>query len=96
MQILQRPWTSLLNPGGLDKSAPVIVMCAAGKRLTAAAKALHKAGYSRVHNLCEGFQGIRASHGYFKGQHVVNGWKNAALPRGYRLPTSGMYFNFEP
>ncbi|MEJ2316494.1 MAG: rhodanese-like domain-containing protein [Gammaproteobacteria bacterium] len=86
----------LVESRGLDKSAPVIVMCAAGKRSTAAAKALHKAGYSRVYNLYEGFEGIRASDGYFSGQRVVNGWKNAALPWGYRLPSSKMYFNFEP
>ena len=86
----------LVKSRGLDKSAPVIVMCAAGKRSTAAARALHEAGYSRVYNLYEGFEGIEASHGYFKGQRVVNGWKNAGLPWGYRLPSSRMYFNFEP
>jgi rhodanese-related sulfurtransferase len=86
----------LVESRGLDKSAPVIVMCAAGKRSTAAARALHEAGYSRVYNLYEGFEGVTASDGYFKGQRVVNGWKNAALPWGYRLPSSKMYFNFEP
>ncbi len=86
----------LVASRGLDKSAPVIVMCAAGKRSTAAARALHEAGYSRVYNLYEGFEGIEASRGYFKGQRVVNGWKNAGLPWGYRLPSSRMYFNFEP
>ena len=86
----------LVESRGLDKSAPVIVMCAAGTRSTAAAKALHKAGYSRVYNLYEGFEGVMASDGYFRGQRVVNGWKNAALPWGYRLPSSKMYFNFEP
>lgn len=86
----------LVESRGLEKSAPVIVMCAAGKRSTAAAKALHKAGYSRVYNLYEGFEGVMASDGYFRGQRVVNGWKNAALPWGYRLPSSKMYFNFEP
>ncbi|MDX1345704.1 MAG: rhodanese-like domain-containing protein [Sedimenticolaceae bacterium] len=86
----------LVASRGLDKSAPVIVMCAAGKRSTAAARALHKAGYSRVYNLYEGFEGVMASDGYFRGQRVVNGWKNAALPWGYRLPSSKMYFNFQP
>lgn len=86
----------LVESRGLDKSAPVIVMCAAGKRSTAAARALHEAGYSRVYNLYEGFEGVKASEGYFRGQRVVNGWKNAALPWGYRLPSSSMYFNFEP
>ena len=86
----------LVASRGLDKSAPVIVMCAAGKRSTAAAKALHKAGYSRVYNLYEGFEGSVAPSGYFRGQRVVNGWKNAALPWGYRLPSSKMYFNYAP
>ena len=86
----------LVASRGLDKSAPVILMCAAGKRSTAAAKALHKAGYNRVYNLYEGFEGVMASDGYFRGQRVVNGWKNAALPWGYRLPSSKMYFNFQP
>lgn len=86
----------LVESRGLDRSGPVIVMCAAGKRSTAAAKALHKAGYSRVYNLYEGFEGVKASHGYFKGKPVVNGWKNAALPWGYRLPASKMYFNYAP
>ena len=86
----------LVKSRGLDKSAPVIVMCTAGKRSTAAAKALHKAGYSRVYNLYEGFEGVMATGGYYRGQRVVNGWKNAALPWGYRLPASKMYFNYEP
>ncbi|MGD9255829.1 MAG: rhodanese-like domain-containing protein [Chromatiales bacterium] len=86
----------LVESRGLDKSDPVIVMCAAGKRSTAAAKALHKAGYSRVYNLYEGFEGVMATAGYYRGQRVVNGWKNAALPWGYRLPASKMYFNYAP
>jgi rhodanese-related sulfurtransferase len=86
----------LVESRGLDRDAAVIVMCAAGTRSTAAAKALHAAGYTRVYNLYEGFEGFKATEGYFKGQRVVNGWKNAALPWGYRLPKSKMYFNFAP
>ena len=86
----------LLETRGLDRHAPVILMCTAGSRSTAASKILHKAGFTQVYNLFEGFEGIKATDGLFKGQRVVNGWKNAALPWGYRLPASKMYFNFSP
>lgn len=86
----------LLQSRGLDRSAPLILMCTSGKRSTGAAKLLHKAGYGQVYNLYEGFEGEKAQSGPFKGQRVVNGWKNAALPWGYRLPASKMYFNFAP
>ena len=62
----------------------------------AASKLLHGSGFSRVYNLYEGFEGYKATSGPFKGQRVVNGWKNRALPWGYRLPASKMYFNFAP
>lgn len=65
---------------GLTKSDTVIVMCRSGPRSAKAANALAKAGYTKVYNLIEGFEGAAVKEGAKKGQRTVNGWKNANLP----------------
>ena len=64
----------------LTKSDTVIVMCRSGPRGAKAANALAKAGYSKVYNLIEGFEGAAVNKGPKKGQRTINGWKNANLP----------------
>ena len=81
---------------GLTREAPIVIMCTSGSRAPYAAKALHKAGYKKVYTSIEGFEGIKAKEGPNKGQRLVNGWKNHNLPWSYKLPTSKMYFNFDP
>jgi rhodanese-related sulfurtransferase len=65
-----------LKEKGLDKNAPIILMCRSGHRAAAAARILDKAGYKNVYNLDQGFEGDKD-----KQKHrTVNGWKNAGLP----------------
>lgn len=80
----------------LDKTAPVILMCTSGSRAPIAALQLHEAGYTRVYTQHEGFEGIKAKSGPFKGKRQINGWKNGGLPWRYRMRTDRMYFNFAP
>lgn len=81
---------------GLDKRAAVILMCTSGSRSPLAARALHKAGFTRVYIQAEGFEGIKAKTGPDKGKRVVAGWKVEGLPWSYRLPGAKMYFNVDP
>jgi rhodanese-related sulfurtransferase len=86
----------LLASRGLDRDAPLILMCKSGSRAPIAARLLHDAGYTRVYTQHEGFEGIKATSGPLEGKRQVNGWKNRGLPWSYRLPTEAMYFNFDP
>jgi len=85
-----------LRSRGLSKRSPVIIMCTSGSRAPRAARALHKAGFTRVYTQFQGFEGIKAKSGENKGKRLVAGWKNAGLPWSYDLVTSKMYFNFDP
>ncbi len=79
-----------------DRSTPLILMCQSGGRSPIAARILHDAGFEKVWFQVEGFEGIKAKSGADKGKRVVNGWKNAGLPWGYKLKKDKMYFNFAP
>lgn len=87
---------NVLKAKKLTKNSPVIIMCASGTRAPFAAKALHKAGFTRVYTQVEGFEGVRAKQGANKGKRVVSGWKIRDLPWSYDLIPEKMYFNFEP
>ncbi len=86
----------LLASKGLNRQSPIILMCQSGSRAPIAARLLHTAGFSEVYTQYQGFEGYKAKQGPNKGQRVVNGWKNAGLPWGYRLDPDKMYFNFAP
>lgn len=77
---------------GLDKNAPVILLCRSGDRSSKAADRLQAAGYTKVYSVPEGFEGDRALAGAKQGQRVVNGWRNADLPWSYKLEKGKMYF----
>ena len=87
---------NVIKTKGLTRESPIIIMCTSGSRAPYAARALHEAGYKKVYTSIEGFEGIKAKEGPNKGKRVVNGWKNRGLPWSYKLPTSKMYFNFDP
>ena len=80
----------------LNKSSPIIIMCATGSRAPFAVKALYKAGFKKVYAQMEGFEGAKAKAGKNKGKRVVSGWKVSNLPWSYDLPPEKMYFNFAP
>ena len=82
---------SRMRAEGLGKGDTVILMCRSGKRSAKAASLLHKAGFSKVYTLVEGFEGDKGKEGAGKGKRVVNGWKNAGLPWSYHKDTAKMY-----
>lgn len=77
---------------GLTKESKIVVMCRSGSRSAKAAKLLGEAGYKNVYTVVDGFEGDKAKDGPHKGQRVVNGWKNANLPWGYKLDKEKMYW----
>ena len=77
---------------GLDKNAPIILICRSGDRSAKAADRLQMSGYTRVYSVAEGFEGDLAKDGPRTGQRAVNGWKNAGLPWTYKLDRARMYF----
>ena len=79
-----------LKAKGLNKDDIILLMCRSGSRSTKAAKALFKAGYKKVYNIVDGFEGGKSK----KTKHrTVNGWKNQAPMNswGYKLDKSKMY-----
>ena len=54
----------------------VLTLCRSGVRSVDAAVALTQAGYARVLNILEGFEGDKNDD----AQRVLNGWKRAGLP----------------
>jgi len=76
---------------GLGKDDVIILMCRSGNRSAKAVNLLADAGYTRVYNLAEGYEGDKAKEGPDKGKRTVNGWKNAGLPWTYHLDKSLMY-----
>lgn len=76
-----------LEQRGLDRQAPVIVMCRSGDRSAHAADLLRKAGYARVYTVLDGFEGDSDKD----GRRTVNGWKNAGLPWTYRMDENKAY-----
>jgi rhodanese-related sulfurtransferase len=73
---------------GLDKSAPVILMCrSGGERGAPSAKALEGLGYDKVYVVVDGFEGSTAKSADAPWRNV-DGWKNAGLPWSYKLDKS--------
>lgn len=60
-----------------DKDAVVLLLCRSGKRSTAAAVAATAAGYARVYNVLEGFEGERDADGH---RGTQGGWRHHGLP----------------
>lgn len=81
-----------LKAMGLGKTDPIVLICRSGDRSAKAADRLLMSGYTQVYSVAEGFEGDTAKEGTQKGQRVVNGWKNAQLPWGYKLDKSKAYF----
>lgn len=76
---------------GLGKDDPIILICRSGIRSNHAAGLLATKGFTRAYTVIDGFEGDTAKDGERKGQRVVNGWKNANLPWGYKLAKDKMY-----
>ena len=82
-----------LKDRGLDKSAPIIIMCrSGGTRGAPATKLLENKGYKNVYVVTDGFEGGKVKKGDKKGWRLKNGWKNSGLPWSYKLNKDKMYF----
>ncbi|MEQ8602089.1 MAG: rhodanese-like domain-containing protein [Marivibrio sp.] len=78
---------------GLDKSAPVILMCrSGGSRGAPSARALEGRGFERVYVVVDGFEGASVKDRPNGPWRLKNGWKNAGLPWSYALNREKMYF----
>jgi rhodanese-related sulfurtransferase len=64
----------------------ILVMCRSGGRSAMAVNGLAKAGFTKVHNIIDGFEGdkVEDPESIFHGKRMRNGWKNSA-PWTYRL-----------
>ena len=76
------------------KNDTVLLMCRSGNRTAKAANLLADAGYKKVYNIYDGFEGdkVKSDLSYFKGQRMVNGWKNSGNPWTYKGEKDLMYF----
>jgi rhodanese-related sulfurtransferase len=76
------------------KNQTLLLMCRSGNRSASAINLLAKAGYKDVYNIYDGFEGdkVKDELSYFKGQRMVNGWKNSGNPWTYKGDESLMYF----
>jgi rhodanese-related sulfurtransferase len=60
-----------------DKNAPVLLLCRSGQRSLDAASALEAAGFSRLVNIVDGFEGSLDQH---KHRGNLGGWRFSGLP----------------
>jgi rhodanese-related sulfurtransferase len=65
----------------------LLVMCRSGGRGAMAVNILAKAGYKNVYNITDGMEGdaVKDPDSVFRGQRLVNGWKNSGLPWTYEI-----------
>ena len=75
----------------------IMVMCRSGGRSSKAVNALAKAGFAKVYNIIDGFEGdkVEDSESVYHGKRNRNGWKNSAPwtysldPKLVWLPSAG-------
>lgn len=61
----------------VDKDKPVLLLCRSAVRSHLAAGAATAAGFTRVYNVLEGFEG---QHDASRQRGRINGWRHAGLP----------------
>ncbi|SEA09928.1 sulfurtransferase [Rubrimonas cliftonensis] len=77
---------------GLDRAAPVILMCrSGGERGAPSAAALEGLGLAAVHVVVDGFEGATSKASPDNPVRNVDGWKNSGLPWGYALDREKMF-----
>ncbi len=74
-------------------SDTIFVMCRSGVRSAMAINMLAKAGFKKLYNITDGFEGdtLKISGSYNNGRRLVNGWKNSGAPWLYKLNSKLMY-----
>jgi rhodanese-related sulfurtransferase len=63
----------------------LLVMCRSGGRSAIAVNLLAAAGFKKVYSITDGMEGdpVQDPGSVFRGQRLVNGWKNSGLPWTY-------------
>ena len=70
----------------------LLVMCRSGGRSAMAVNKLAASGFRNVFNITDGFEGdtVRDPDSVYRGQRLVNGWRNAGLPWTYTVDPQQM------
>ncbi len=70
----------------------ILLMCRSGDRSALAVNQLAKAGFTKAYTVTDGMEGDKVSNpeSLFKGQRLVNGWKNSGCPWTYDLTPDRM------
>jgi rhodanese-related sulfurtransferase len=74
-----------LKKKALDSDDMIVLICRSGKRSAQGARVLYVSGFKNVYTVTDGFEGDKLKTGPFKGQRLLNGWKNSDLPWTYDL-----------
>ena len=69
-------FTDELASAGVERDAPVYLLCRSGVRSVAAAEAATRDGWLHAHNVLDGFEGPHDGQRH----RTVSGWKVAGLP----------------
>ena len=72
-----RQFTQQLGGSGLTEQHEIYFICRSGARSLAAAEAARAAGFGRVYNVADGFEGPPDAQGH---RGTVAGWKASGLP----------------
>ncbi|WP_456378616.1 rhodanese-like domain-containing protein [Thiolapillus sp.] len=93
-QNFEQDIAAALKKRGLNKDAPILLMCrSGGTRGAPSAKKLWGKGYQQVYVVTDGFEGGEIKKGEKKNWRLKNGWKNSGLPWSYKLNKEKMYFS---
>lgn len=70
----------------------LMVMCRSGGRSAIAVNLLAAAGFKHVYNITDGMEGdaVTDPDSVYRGQRLVNGWKNSGLPWTYDVDPARM------
>lgn len=76
-----------------QKTDTILVMCRSGGRSAAAVNLMAGAGFEKVYNIIDGFEGdvLKDPASYHYGKRIVNGWKNSGAPWTYGLERDRVY-----
>lgn len=75
--LIKNPWFLRELENKLPKDSVILFLCRSGKRSAAAAATATKAGFTRVFNVREGFEGDLDEH---QQPGAVSGWRQRGLP----------------
>lgn len=75
-----------------ESDETIFVMCRSGGRSAKAVNMLTEAGFTQVYNIIDGMEGDKVGDpvSVYKGQRLVNGWKNSGCPWTYKLTPEQM------